>query len=205
MTTVGFIGSGQIGGAIARLAIEAGHQVMLSNLRGVVTQRDITAVIDAMEQAGRAPLTIKTHWSALKPFFGWLVEEDVLTVSPIARASVSADAVLHRVRDIVVPDFRFIDMLSDGLGVGQDRLILRAPVGDRGSVRGGGNDGRGCRLVGQAVRRPVVEVEGRLVRKPTPKGGRSRAVGLHMLHQGPPCRPLPDCGRPPGDTRRLHL
>jgi hypothetical protein len=30
MTTVGFIGSGQIGSAIARLAIAAGHQVMLS-------------------------------------------------------------------------------------------------------------------------------------------------------------------------------
>ena len=31
MTTVGFVGSGQIGSAIARLAIEAGHQVVLSN------------------------------------------------------------------------------------------------------------------------------------------------------------------------------
>jgi predicted dinucleotide-binding enzyme len=34
MTTVGFIGSGAIGGAIARLAVEAGHQVVLSNSRG---------------------------------------------------------------------------------------------------------------------------------------------------------------------------
>ena len=34
MTTVGFIGSGQLGNAIARLAIEAGHQVVLSNSRG---------------------------------------------------------------------------------------------------------------------------------------------------------------------------
>ena len=29
-TTVGFVGSGQIGSAIARLAIEAGHQVVLN-------------------------------------------------------------------------------------------------------------------------------------------------------------------------------
>jgi 8-hydroxy-5-deazaflavin:NADPH oxidoreductase len=37
MTTVGFIGSGQIGSAVARLAIEAGHQVVLSNSRGPET------------------------------------------------------------------------------------------------------------------------------------------------------------------------
>jgi predicted dinucleotide-binding enzyme len=37
MTTVGFIGSGQIGGAVARLAVEAGHQVVLSNSRGPET------------------------------------------------------------------------------------------------------------------------------------------------------------------------
>src|SRR5690349_13193707 len=34
MTTVGFIGSGAIGGTIARLAVEAGHRVVLSNSRG---------------------------------------------------------------------------------------------------------------------------------------------------------------------------
>jgi 8-hydroxy-5-deazaflavin:NADPH oxidoreductase len=43
MTTVGFIGSGQIGSAIARLAIEAGHQVMLSNSRGPETLADTAA------------------------------------------------------------------------------------------------------------------------------------------------------------------
>jgi hypothetical protein len=32
-----------------------------SMLPHMVTQRDIIAVVDAMEQAGRAPLTIKTH------------------------------------------------------------------------------------------------------------------------------------------------
>jgi predicted dinucleotide-binding enzyme len=43
MTTVGFIGSGQIGKTIARLAIEAGHQVMLSNSRGPETLADTVA------------------------------------------------------------------------------------------------------------------------------------------------------------------
>jgi hypothetical protein len=92
--------------------------VLGSRLPHTVTQRDIMAVIDSMEKAGLAPLTIKTHWSVIKAFFGWLFEEDVLTVSPIAKAWVSADAVVDRVRDIVVPDFRFIDMLSSRLGTG---------------------------------------------------------------------------------------
>src|ERR1700678_4190532 len=43
MTTAGFIGSGQIGSAIARLAIAAGHQVVLSNSRGPETLADLAA------------------------------------------------------------------------------------------------------------------------------------------------------------------
>jgi 8-hydroxy-5-deazaflavin:NADPH oxidoreductase len=41
MTTVGFIGSGQLGSAVAQLAIEAGHQVVLSNSRGPETLADL--------------------------------------------------------------------------------------------------------------------------------------------------------------------
>ncbi len=43
MTTVGIIGSGQLGTAIARLAIEAGHRVVLSNSRGPATLADTVA------------------------------------------------------------------------------------------------------------------------------------------------------------------
>ena len=43
MTTVGFIGSGYIGSTLARLAIEAGHQVVLSNSRGPETLADTVA------------------------------------------------------------------------------------------------------------------------------------------------------------------
>ncbi|MFI7361059.1 NADPH-dependent F420 reductase [Streptomyces sp. NPDC050149] len=42
-TTVGFIGSGNIGTAVARLAIEAGHRVVLSNSRGPRTLADTVA------------------------------------------------------------------------------------------------------------------------------------------------------------------
>ncbi len=43
MTTVGFIGSGNIGSTIARLAIDAGHEVVLSNSRGPETLADAVA------------------------------------------------------------------------------------------------------------------------------------------------------------------
>jgi len=43
MTTIGFIGSGLIGGTVARLAIAAGHDVVLSNSRGPETLADLVA------------------------------------------------------------------------------------------------------------------------------------------------------------------
>ncbi|MFG1811099.1 NAD(P)-binding domain-containing protein [Streptomyces sp. NPDC049040] len=43
MTTVGLIGSGAIGSTIARFAVEAGHQVVLSNSRGPGTLADTVA------------------------------------------------------------------------------------------------------------------------------------------------------------------
>lgn len=57
MTTVGFIGSGQIGTAIARLAIAAGHQVVLSNSRGPET---LAGTIDELGPRASAA----TSWEA---------------------------------------------------------------------------------------------------------------------------------------------
>lgn len=142
-----------------------------SMLPHMVTQRDITGVVESMEKSGLAPLTIKTHWSVIKAFFGWLADGDVIAVSPIAKASVSADAVRDRVRDIAVPDFRFIDMLSDRLGSGQDRLIFELLLGTGGrrsevaGIRVSDVDLPAKRIW---IRQPVVEVEGRLVRNQTP-------------------------------------
>jgi predicted dinucleotide-binding enzyme len=45
MSTVGIIGSGEIGGTVARLAVEAGHQVVLSNSRGPETLADKVAAL----------------------------------------------------------------------------------------------------------------------------------------------------------------
>jgi integrase len=127
-----------------------------------------------------------------------------LTVSPIAKAWVSADAVLDRARDIVVPDFRFIDMLSTRLGTGQDRVVFELLLGT-----GGRRSEVAGMMVGDVdlpakrvwVRQPAVEVEGRLVRNAAPKGGRSRAVvvgpqlaqllRVHLMRMGMPAADAP--------------
>jgi hypothetical protein len=43
VTTIGFIGSGNIGSTVARLAVDAGYDVVLSNSRGPDTLRDLAA------------------------------------------------------------------------------------------------------------------------------------------------------------------
>ena len=41
MTVIGFIGSGRLGGTVARLAVAAGYDVVLSNSRGPQTLDDL--------------------------------------------------------------------------------------------------------------------------------------------------------------------
>ena len=52
MTTVGLIGSGRIGGTVAKLAVAAGHPVMLSNSRGPQTLADLAAELGPLARAG---------------------------------------------------------------------------------------------------------------------------------------------------------
>lgn len=181
-----------------------------------VAQRDITGIIDSMEVAGLAPLTINTHWDVVKAFFNWLAEEDVIKGSPIAKASMSVDLVSDRVREIVVPDFGFIDMLSSRLGTGQDRLVFELLLGT-----GGRRSEVAGMVVGDVdlcakrvwVRQPVVEVEERLVRNPTPKGGRNRAVVVgpqlaqllrdHLNRMGMPASDAPPLDK--RERRRVPL
>jgi len=60
MTTVGIIGSGMIGGTVARLSVAAGHTVVLSNSRGPETLAELVAELGPLataataEQAGEA-------------------------------------------------------------------------------------------------------------------------------------------------------
>jgi predicted dinucleotide-binding enzyme len=52
VTIIGFIGSGQIGGTVARLSVKAGHQVVLSNSRGPATLADLVADLGPLARAG---------------------------------------------------------------------------------------------------------------------------------------------------------
>jgi hypothetical protein len=51
MTTVGIIGSGHIGSTVGRLAIDAGHDVLLSNSRGPQTLQELVAELGPRAQA----------------------------------------------------------------------------------------------------------------------------------------------------------
>src|SRR6184192_927694 len=52
MTTVGLIGSGHIGGTVARLAVAAGYDVVLSNSRGPETLGDLVDELGPRARAG---------------------------------------------------------------------------------------------------------------------------------------------------------
>jgi hypothetical protein len=52
MTTIGLIGSGHIGSTVARLAVDAGHDVVLSNSRGPETLADLAAELGPHARAG---------------------------------------------------------------------------------------------------------------------------------------------------------
>lgn len=54
MTTIGFIGSGNIGGTLARLALAAGYDVVLSNSRGPETLADLVAELGPKARASTA-------------------------------------------------------------------------------------------------------------------------------------------------------
>ncbi len=52
MTTWGFIGSGNIGSTVARLAVAAGHEVVMSNSRGPDSLSELVAGLGAQARAG---------------------------------------------------------------------------------------------------------------------------------------------------------
>jgi predicted dinucleotide-binding enzyme len=54
MTTIGFIGSGNIGSTLARLATNAGYDVVLSNSRGPETLADLVAELGPRARAATA-------------------------------------------------------------------------------------------------------------------------------------------------------
>jgi 8-hydroxy-5-deazaflavin:NADPH oxidoreductase len=54
MTTIGFIGSGMMGGTVARLSLAAGHRVVMSNSRGPETLQGLVAELGPLATAATA-------------------------------------------------------------------------------------------------------------------------------------------------------
>ncbi|WP_138759479.1 NADPH-dependent F420 reductase [Modestobacter altitudinis] len=54
MTTIGLIGSGNIGSTVARLAVDAGHDVVISNSRGPETLSELVAELGPRARAATA-------------------------------------------------------------------------------------------------------------------------------------------------------
>jgi 8-hydroxy-5-deazaflavin:NADPH oxidoreductase len=57
MTTVGIIGSGMIGGTVARLSVAAGYHVVVSNSRGPETLAELAAELGPLARAATAEQT----------------------------------------------------------------------------------------------------------------------------------------------------
>src|SRR6478609_1812502 len=55
MTTISFIGSGNIGSTVARLAVDAGYDVVVSNSRGAETLADLVASLGSRARAATVP------------------------------------------------------------------------------------------------------------------------------------------------------
>jgi 8-hydroxy-5-deazaflavin:NADPH oxidoreductase len=55
MKTIGFIGAGRIGSQVARLAVQHGYEVVLSNSRGPETLADLVRELGAKARAATAP------------------------------------------------------------------------------------------------------------------------------------------------------
>lgn len=84
-TTVGFIGSGNIGSTVARLAVAAGHDVVLSNSRGPQTLTDLVAELGP-------------HARAATPAEAAAAGDVVVVTIPLARyRDLPVDALLGRV------------------------------------------------------------------------------------------------------------
>jgi site-specific recombinase XerD len=53
-----------------------------------VARQDVETWIRDLQAAGRAKATIRSRWIVLRNFYGWLVEEDELDESPLAKVRV---------------------------------------------------------------------------------------------------------------------
>lgn len=134
MTTIGFIGSGNIGSSIARAAIARGDEVVLSNSRGPHTLHELVADLGEHARAGTtseaaaaADLVVVTipfravHELPVEPFAGKIVldtnnyypqRDGVFDAIETGAITVSGVLQRHLVDALVVKAFNHIQALQ---------------------------------------------------------------------------------------------
>ncbi len=101
MTTIGIIGSGNIGGTVAALAVAAGHEVILSNSRGPETLRDLA---DGLGPRARAGTTEEAASGELVLVSVPLTAYGAIAALPLAGKVVMDTGNYYPGRDGVLPD-----------------------------------------------------------------------------------------------------
>jgi predicted dinucleotide-binding enzyme len=87
MTTIGFIGSGMIGGTVARLSVAAGYDVVMSNSRGPETLRELVAELGPLASAA-------TSGQAAEAGYLVVVTIPVKAIADVPAAPLAGKAVL---------------------------------------------------------------------------------------------------------------
>jgi 8-hydroxy-5-deazaflavin:NADPH oxidoreductase len=150
MTTMGFIGSGRIGGALAQLAVAAGHDVVLSNSRGPQSLREIVARLgsrahaaSATEAAATADLVVVTipirayRQTPVEPLRGRVVI-DTLNYDPARQGAVpeieAGDIPPHLLLQAHLPDAYVVKAFNTVFFQHLPQLARPAGAPDRSAV-----------------------------------------------------------------------
>src|SRR6201994_4712069 len=122
MTTLGLIGSGSIGSTVARLAVDAGHDVVLSNSRGPETLESLAAELGPQARAATGAEAAQAG--------------DLVLVSiPIKACPVLPDGVTAALAGKVVPDTATTTPSGTGRSRSCPRARSRPPSGWPSSCR----------------------------------------------------------------------
>ncbi|MFI7609487.1 NADPH-dependent F420 reductase [Micromonospora sp. NPDC049366] len=150
MTTIGFIGSGRIGGALAQLAVAAGHDVVLSNSREPQSLRELVARLgsrshaaSAAEAAAAADLVVVTipirayRQTPVEPLRGRVVI-DTLNYDPARQGAVpeieASDIPPHLLLQAHLPDAYVVKAFNTVFFQHLPQLARQAGAPDRSAV-----------------------------------------------------------------------
>jgi predicted dinucleotide-binding enzyme len=113
MATLGLIGSGQIGSTLARLAVDSGLDVVLSNSRGPETLQDLVAELGPRARAGTAAQAAAAgDWVVVTIPYKAV---DQVPVTPLAGKTVIDTGNYYEARDGDIADLKDGSTTESGL------------------------------------------------------------------------------------------